>query len=255
MDVGNGDYDPTSDNYVEPEFRYSHYYENSKGGYYYDSSTSTYKVLTDDNYAGTRYSYDSSYCYANEKGEYKRVNGGVYLDLSYFNLPSLEINSKSMRATLANLPSLLSGFGISLGGDDEEDGGEAQVEQQQPDSQEAGEEEDGGLLAGLGDINLPLLSDEIAEYITTFVFGMRMTSSYVALMLNANYINSLLRLIGGEDFGLQFNPDKMQNMPEVKIYSDNHRYTYLNGGDLLDAITAGTMTSGEVETIFNYSRY
>ena len=219
------EYEVDDDDYVAPEFRYSHYYENSKGSYIYDGSNFVYNH--DPNYVGTRYSFDSSYCYSNPLGEYKRVNGGIYIDLSYFNLPSLVINSKSMRMLVANLPNLIAGFTSS----------DAQV------ADDGDEEQSGGL-------SLPLIDDTISGYLKTFIFGLRMTSSYIALMLNPDYVNQILKLIGGEDFTLQFGYDFV-NKPEVKIYADNHRYVYTDSQTVLE----NAATPAEAEAVLNNTRY
>lgn len=81
-----------SEHYVDPSERYDHYFE-TKNGSYYLAEDGTYKYISASEFAGTRYSYDSSYCYKNEKGNYKRENGGLFVDLSYFNIPSLRIDA------------------------------------------------------------------------------------------------------------------------------------------------------------------
>ncbi|MBQ3754874.1 MAG: hypothetical protein II867_01800, partial [Clostridia bacterium] len=263
------EYYEADNDYVAPDERYSHYYENSKGSYYYKEGYAELSGAELVSYEGprysfvnneyvadpdgtfknvgeyvydttktgvTRYSYDSSYCYANPLGEYSRINGGIYIDLSYFNIPSLYINSRTMRKLLGNLPSILGSFGINLGGD-AESSGEAMISDDTQENEESGEG---------GGIQLPLIDDTVSGYLKTFLYGIRMTSSYVAVMLDPNYINSILKLIGGEDFTLQFGYD-FTNKPELKIYSDNHRYNYMSMTDVL--------ASGNTAELVNKTRY
>lgn len=76
----------------------------------------------------------------------------------------------------------------------------------------------------------PLVKDDtILGYIRTFLYGMQVTSRYVKILANPDYINQLLLLIMGEN-AIQFDAADFVNKPNVTLYTDNTRYSYASIG-------------------------
>ena len=208
---------PGNADYIAPEYRYSHYFENAKGNYYYDSARGEFRYDPKGNVVGvTRYAYDATYYYKNPNGDYKRERGGLFLDLSGLNMPSFYVNSDSIRSTvndhIGEVEDVLGGLlGGLLGGN--EGNGEAQAAE-------------GGIGETI-DNALPLVNDEIAEYITAFIVGARLTSTFVQVVINSNFINEVLSLVfAGSDTGLQFNESDFTKEPYVQINTDRSVYQY-----------------------------
>ncbi|MCQ2602797.1 MAG: hypothetical protein MJ193_02590, partial [Clostridia bacterium] len=194
---------------VAPEDRFDHYFENVAGEYYFNTTTNKYELLSDltemeqKAYTGKRYSYDATYCYQNEIGNYKRINGGLYVDLSYFSMPSIFFSMRGIMNLLSTIaPDLFAS----------EEGG----------SSEAIAANEGVAVAAA---DLPLLTDDIALYITAFVWGLRVTSTYIQAVVNADYINQLLALLLGEDSGLKIEYN-FTKQPYVQINTDRRAYYY-----------------------------
>ena len=190
--------------YVAPEYRYSHYFEDVRGDYYYNASTGkfVYDPDGDESVGMTRYAYDATYFYQNDNGDHKRVKGGLYIDLSYLNIPSVYINSYSLRSVASSLlPDI---FGSSESASDS------------------------AVAAGSADAAaLPLLGDDIAQYITAFVWGIRMTSTFIQVAVNSNFINEILALVMPDaDNRLQFNEADFTKQPYVQINTDRSVYYY-----------------------------
>ena len=176
----------TSEHYVDPSERFDHYFETKNGSYHFVEKTGEYKYITSDAFAGTRYSYDSSYCYKNEKGNYKRVNGGLFVDLSYFNIPSLRVDANEIRKLVSSVLTQSSTEAMAAA-----------------DGSSDGSTDDG---TGSG-ISFPLVKDDsILGYIRTFAYGLQITSRYVKVLAQADYINSILSLVMGEN-AIQFDAD------------------------------------------------
>ncbi|MDE6059947.1 MAG: hypothetical protein K2G31_00515, partial [Clostridia bacterium] len=202
---------PAHDSYVHPNDRFDHYFE-TKYGTYSRSADGKYHTITDPAYEGVRYSYDASYCHPNPYGAFKRVNGGVTLDLSAFNLPVIYGDGETMTEVLKTAMGML---GAS--------------------SSDAMAADDG---AGSADDDsiFPLVPDNILGYIKAFVYGFSITSRYVSLLIQPDYINAILSLIMGED-AIQFNSDLFVNKSNLTIYTDATRQSYVTLDELLDRVS------------------
>lgn len=200
-----------SEHYVDPSERYDHYFE-TKNGSYYLAEDGTYKYISASEFAGTRYSYDSSYCYKNEKGNYKRENGGLFVDLSYFNIPSLRIDANEIRKLVSSIFAATSQEAMTAADDNNGNGEEDKKDK----------------------ISFPLVKDDsILGYIRTFAYGLQITSRYVKVLAQADYINSILSLVMGEN-AIQFDADEFKNQSNVTLYTDNTRYSYAQANVVVD---------------------
>ena len=87
-----------------------------------------------------------------------------------------------------------------------------------------------GTLFG-GDVNLsdslPLLSEEIASYITAFVYGVRITSTYIRILVESDFLTQILTLLTG---GPIFDKDLAfeQSYVGINVDFNNYLYAYLN---------------------------
>ena len=83
-----------------------------------------------------------------------------------------------------------------------------------------------GTLFG-GDVNLsdslPLLSEEIASYITAFVYGARITSTYIRILVESDFLTQILTLLTG---GPIFDEDLAFEQSYVGINVDFNNYLY-----------------------------
>lgn len=200
--------DVYGEEYIDPSQRYDHYFETPSGSYYFDETKGEYKFIGASEYSGKRYSYDSSYCYKNEKGNYKRANGGLFIDLSYFNIPSVRVDANEVRKLVMSLVGKSTGETEALTVADGENGGE-----------EGDKKED-------TKIEFPLIKDDtILGYIRTFLYGVQITSRYVKALVTPDYINQILTLLMGEN-AIQFDKAEFENMPNLMLYTDNMRYSY-----------------------------
>ena len=180
-----------------------HYFENKDGTYYLDKD-GKYKPINDTPLAENdkRYSFDANYCYPNENGGYKRVNGGIAIDLSYFNVPSIYIDSSELDTLVEALLGGLVG------------GGNGEAMSVAATSADDSEDED-------NKITFPLITDdELLGYIRTFVYGFSVTSRYIQLLVQPDFINSILALLLDEDTTIKFDEEKFVNKPALTIYSD-----------------------------------
>lgn len=199
---------------------YSNYYATTYGDYYFDGS----EYKHDPNYTqgGTRYSKDSSFLYPDNnlvpgsEQAYIRDEAGLYADLTYLGQPGVFVQLEELRTFLSENvgtdPSASSGASEAIAAD----GGD-------------GTEGTSSLLpidlgSILGDVNisdsLPLLSGEIASYITAFVYGIRITSTYIKVLLNVDFMTQLLSLLGIE---AEFNDFEQSSLT---INVDPNNYTY-----------------------------
>lgn len=200
---------------------YSNFYATTYGDYYFDGSE--YKPI-DGNYTQgeTRYSKDSSFLYPDNNlvpgssQAYIRDEAGLYADLTYLGQPGVFVQLEELitflSKTMSTDPSASSGASEAIAAD----GGD-------------GTEGTSSLLpidlgSILGDVNisdsLPLLSGEIASYITAFVYGIRITSTYIKVLLNVDFMTQLLSLLGIE---AEFN-DFEQSSLTINVDPNNYVY-------------------------------
>ncbi|MDE5601036.1 MAG: hypothetical protein K2J16_00875, partial [Clostridia bacterium] len=203
--------DSASESYVHPDDRFDHYFE-TKYGTYYRTNDGKYHTITDPAFDGVKYSYDASYCHPNQYGAFKRVHGGVTLDLSAFNLPVIYGDSDTMTEVLNTVMGMFGGS-----------------------SSDAMAAVDGAGSAEEDKNIFPLVPDNILGYIKAFVYGFSITSRYAALLIQPDYINAILSLIMGED-AIQFNPDLFVNKSNLTIYTDATRQSYVTLDELLDRV-------------------
>ena len=203
---------------------YSNFYATTYGDYYFDGSENEYKPIIDGNYTQgeTKYSKDSSFLYPDNNlvpgssQAYIRDEAGLYADLTYLGQPGVFVQLEELRTFLSeNMgtdPSASSGASEAIAAD----GGD-------------GTEGTSSLLpidlgSILGDVNisdsLPLLSGEIASYITAFVYGIRITSTYIKVLLNVDFMTQLLSLLGIE---AEFN-DFEQSSLTINVDPNNYVY-------------------------------
>lgn len=200
---------------------YSNFYATTYGDYYFDGSE--YKPI-DDNYTQgeTRYSKDSSFLYPDNNlvpgssQAYIRDEAGLYADLTYLGQPGVFVQLEELRTFLSeNMgtdPSASAGASeaIAADGDDGTEGTSSLLPID--------------LGSILGDVNisdsLPLLSGEIASYITAFVYGIRITSTYIKVLLNVDFMTQLLSLLGIE---AEFN-DFEQSSLTINVDPNNYVY-------------------------------
>ena len=200
---------------------YSNFYATTYGDYYFDGSE--YKPI-DGNYTQgeTRYSKDSSFLYPDNNlvpgssQAYIRDEAGLYADLTYLGQPGVFVQLEELRKflseTMGTDPSASAGASEAIAADGED-----------------GTEGTSSLLpidlgSILGDVNisdsLPLLSGEIASYITAFVYGIRITSTYIKVLLNVDFMTQLLSLLGIE---AEFN-DFEQSSLTINVDPNNYVY-------------------------------
>ena len=200
---------------------YSNFYATTYGDYYFDGSE--YKPI-DGNYTQgeTRYSKDSSFLYPDNNlvpgssQAYIRDEAGLYADLTYLGQPGVFVQLEELitflSKTMSTDPSASAGASEAIAAD----GGD-------------GTEGTSSLLpidlgSILGDVNisdsLPLLSGEIASYITAFVYGIRITSTYIKVLLNVDFMTQLLSLLGIE---AEFN-DFEQSSLTINVDPNNYVY-------------------------------
>lgn len=201
---------------------YSNFYATTYGDYYFDGSE--YKPDPDGNYTQgeTRYSKDSSFLYPDNNlvpgssQAYIRDEAGLYADLTYLGQPGVFVQLEELRTFLSeNMgtdPSASAGASeaIAADGDDGTEGTSSLLPID--------------LGSILGDVNisdsLPLLSGEIASYITAFVYGIRITSTYIKVLLNVDFMTQLLSLLGIE---AEFN-DFEQSSLTINVDPNNYVY-------------------------------
>lgn len=205
----------------EGQQRYSHYFASALGDYGYVGGD--YVLISEiegyDEAVHGRYSYDASFLYPDENGEYVRENAGLYVDLSYFGQPGVYVN----------LTELMDFIGGMMGPEASLDGiGASEAITAAGDDSSVFPVDLGDILGGginLSD-SLPLLSQEIAAYVQAFLYGIRITSTYIRVFLQADFIDSLIDLLDTDpslDFG-----DFEQSYIGINVDVNNYLYAGLN---------------------------
>lgn len=205
----------------EGQQRYSHYFASALGDYgYVDGDYVLISEIEDYNEAvHGRYSYDASFLYPDENGKFVRENAGLYVDLSYFGQPGVYVN----------LTELMDFIGGMMGQEVSLDGiGASEAITAAGDDSSVFPVDLGDILGGginLSD-SLPLLSQEIAAYVQAFLYGIRITSTYIRVFLQADFIDSLIDLLDTDpslDFG-----DFEQSYIGINVDVNNYLYAGLN---------------------------
>lgn len=206
----------------EGQQRYSHYFASALGDYGYVGGGKY--VLTDDidgydEAVHGRYSYDASFLYPDENGDKARESTGLYVDLSYFGQPGVYVN----------LTELMDFIGGLMGPEASLDGiGASEAITAAGDDSSVFPVDLGDILGGginLSD-SLPLLSQEIAAYVQAFLYGIRITSTYIRVFLQADFIDSLIDLLDTDpslDFG-----DFEQSYIGINVDVNNYLYAGLD---------------------------
>ena len=210
----------------EHEQLYSHFFRSQSGAYAYDSATRSIRLISD--ITGTYdpdelYGYDASYMYPvakddkqHNKGTHVREDAGLYVDLSYLGQPSIYIALSELQSFVGDLMSETdaSAQALAAGGTD---------------AAASADEDDAPPTISLGNIagSLPLLGDQIASYVTAFLYGIRMTSTFIQVLVDSNYLNSLLGILLGEDDLLP----EMTEQSSLTINTDVNNYEYFYATD------------------------
>lgn len=204
----------------EGQQRYSHYFASALGDYgYVDGDYVLISEIEDyDEAVHGRYSYDASFLYPDENGKIVRENAGLYVDLSYFGQPGVYVN----------LTELMDFIGGMMGQEVSLDGiGASEAITAAGDDSSVFPVDLGDILGGginLSD-SLPLLSQEIAAYVRAFLYGIRITSTYIRVFLQADFIDSLIDLLDTDpslDFG-----DFEQSYIGINVDVNNYLYAPL----------------------------
>lgn len=205
----------------EGQQRYSHYFASALGDYgYVGGDYVLISEIEDYNEAvHGRYSYDASFLYPDENGDKARESAGLYVDLSYFGQPGVYVN----------LTELMDFIGGLMGPEASLDGiGASEAITAAGDDSSVFPVDLGDILGGginLSD-SLPLLSQEIAAYVQAFLYGIRITSTYIRVFLQADFIDSLIDLLDTDpslDFG-----DFEQSYIGINVDVNNYLYAGLN---------------------------
>ena len=226
----NGDENPD----YEGQNRYSNYFASEDGNYGYvgvkndntDGTKDGYMLTGDiegyDEEVHGRYSRDDSFLYPDANGDRVREYAGLYVDLSYFGQPGVFVNITEMIAYVSGL----------MGGEMSISLSEAVTAADETTEGSEGTESsfslpyDLGTLFG-GDVNLsdslPLLSEEISAYITAFVYGVRITSTYIRILVESDFLTQILTLLTG---GPIFDEDLAFDQSYVGINVDVNNYLY-----------------------------
>lgn len=149
---------------------------------------------------------DDSEFLPNENG-IKGSNNGLFIDLSYFGQPGIQIKIDELKTFIDDLM-----------GDSSAEGAVSEAV--------AADEDDGGLSLPIQvdvDLDLPLISSEIAAYIGAFLYGIQITSSYIRLLTQADIINNLLFLLTGAQIDL----GEQNNQSYVTINTDFNNYRFV----------------------------
>lgn len=211
-------YDPDKH---EGQQRYSHYFASALGDYGYVGGK--YVLISEiegyDEAVHGRYSYDASFLYPDENGKIVRESAGLYVDLSYFGQPGVYVN----------LTELMDFIGGLMGPEASLDGiGASEAITAVGDDSSVFPVDLGDILGGginLSD-SLPLLSQEIAAYVQAFLYGIRITSTYIRVFLQADFIDSLIDLLDTDpslDFG-----DFEQSYIGINVDVNNYLYAGLD---------------------------
>ncbi len=206
----------------EGQQRYSHYFASALGDYGYVDGK--YVLISEiegyDEAVHGRYSYDASFLYPDENGKFVRESAGLYVDLSYFGQPGVYVN----------LTELMDFIGGMMGQEVSLDGiGASEAITAAGDDSSVFPVDLGDILGGginLSD-SLPLLSQEIAAYVQAFLYGIRITSTYIRVFLQADFIDRLIDLLDTDpslDFG-----DFEQSYIGINVDVNNYLYAGLDG--------------------------
>ena len=223
--VGGEFREATAEDKANGEQLYSHFFRSQSGAYAYDSTAGGIKLISD--ITGTYdpdelYGYDASYMYpvaerdTHNKGTHVREDAGLYVDLSYLGQPSIYIALSELQNFVGDLMSETdaSAQALAAGGTD---------------AAASADEDDAPPTISLGNIagSLPLLGDQIASYVTAFLYGIRMTSTFIQVLVDSNYLNSLLGILLGEDDLLP----EMTEQSSLTINTDVNNYEYFYATD------------------------
>ena len=215
----------TAEDEANGEQLYSHFFRSQSGAYAYDSAARSIRLISD--ITGTYdpdelYGYDASYMYPvakddnHNKGTHVREDAGLYVDLSYLGQPSIYIALSELQNFVGDLMSETdaSAQALAAGGTD---------------AAASADEDDAPPTISLGNIAgaLPLLGDQIASYVTAFLYGVRMTSTFIQVLVDSNYLNSLLGILLGEDDLLP----EMTEQSSLTINTDVNNYEYFYATD------------------------
>ena len=210
----------------EGQNRYSNYFASEDGNYGYDEVTGEYKLLSvlGADYDGAKYSRDTSFLYPDVNGDKVRADAGLYVNLSYFGQPGVYMNLSELMAFIGGMMGEEMGIGDLIPG-----ASEAITA-----ADEDGTADEGGLslpidlgelLGGGIDIDLPLLTQQISSYIKAFVYGVRITSTYIRILVQTDYLNQLLDILLAPD-GSPFEDNLEFNQSYLGINVDVNNYLY-----------------------------
>lgn len=212
--------------------RYSHYYASDIGGYGYVEGTGYVaigKITGYDEAVHGRYAYDASFLYPDANGDRVRDDAGLYVDLSYLGQPGVFINLSELTAFIAGMMNDTTtqdpAAGEAITADETSSGS--------------------GLSFDLGSIfgedvhlsdSLPLLTNEISAYIRAFVYGVRITSTYIRVLLQADFLDQLLTILTG-DFTL--GEEFQQSYIGINVDVNNYMYAPLADMTTSNGVIAG----------------
>ena len=212
-------YDATNEDH-DGQQRYSHYYASDIGRYGYVEGTGYVaidKITGYDEAVHGRYARDESFLYPDANGDRVREDAGLYVDLSYLGQPGVFLNLTELTAFIAGMMNDTTtqdpAAGEAITADETSSGS--------------------GLSFDLGSIfgedvhlsdSLPLLTNEISAYIRAFVYGVRITSTYIRVLLQADFLDQLLTILTG-DFTL--GEEFQQSYIGINVDVNNYMYAPL----------------------------
>ncbi|MEG1529434.1 MAG: hypothetical protein RR405_03675, partial [Clostridia bacterium] len=211
--------------FVPEKDRYDHYFEIASGAYGVKLDANgkptyskiptvgdtkgyvTYKDTTATHKAGeiVRFSYDPLNLYPNIYGHSKLNKGGLYVDLSYLDAPGITVDRDVLFNLIAGL------LPATASSDAQTTAGETATATPQAE----------------GGSKLPLLTEEIASYVRMFLYGIEMTSTYIKVLITADFINQILALVTPVDNRFQFDDKGFTNKPYLQINTDPSEYSYV----------------------------
>ena len=214
----------TNEDKYEGENRFSHYYASPLGSYKWNGEG---YVVAEEGYTGMRYVYDPSFLYPDANGDHVRELAGLYVDLSYLGQPGVFINITELFEMLEDM--------MPVSG--EEDGGSRTEAITAEEPVDEGGSAFTGFPLDLGELfstdivlsdSLPLLSNTIAGYVTAFVVGARITSSYIMVLLQNDAINNVLSLLIGSDDLTFEGVGQEQSSLTINVDVNNYLYATLS---------------------------
>lgn len=225
------DYDADNEDH-DGQQRYSHYYASDIGRYGYVEGTGYVaigKITGYDEAVHGRYAYDASFLYPDANGDRVREDAGLYVDLSYLGQPGVFINLSELTAFIAGMMNDTTtqdpAAGEAITADETSSGS--------------------GLSFDLGSIfgedvhlsdSLPLLTNEISAYIRAFVYGVRITSTYIRVLVQADFLDQLLTILTG-DFTL--GEEFQQSYIGINVDVNNYMYAPLSDMTTSNGVIAG----------------